>query len=141
MLCNCNMIFHKTQEHKNYVGKVIFFQLVINFSKFYGKVGVTSWLLFHLIWKNFSIENNYLCDFALDSHCLYWQHSRIRNVVQQSNSPILFTFLLIRNFFKLMLVDIGKLLNTGWNIKNGRAKCVTLFDDDPWFESFDYKDT
>ena len=25
----------------------------ISFSKFYGKVGVKSWLLFHLIWKNY----------------------------------------------------------------------------------------
>ena len=29
---------------------------VIGFSKFYGKVGVLSWLLFHLIWKNYVLN-------------------------------------------------------------------------------------
>ena len=27
--------------------------ILISFSKFYGKIGVISWLLFHLIWKNY----------------------------------------------------------------------------------------
>ena len=37
--------------------------LLMYFSKFYGKVGIISWLLFHLIWKNYILY----WDFVLKS--------------------------------------------------------------------------
>ena len=45
------------------------------FPKFYGKVGVISWLLFHLIWKN------YILDWDFDSN------SRIVDFFTRENTP------------------------------------------------------
>ena len=40
--------------------KVVSFETsYVYFSKFYGKVGVISWLLFHLIWKNYVLYWNF----------------------------------------------------------------------------------
>ena len=33
-----------------------FFKIDVVFSKFYGKVGVISWFLFHIIWKNYVLH-------------------------------------------------------------------------------------
>ena len=33
--------------------------LECNFSKFYGKIGVIFWLIFHLIWKNYDIYKDF----------------------------------------------------------------------------------
>ena len=49
------MFFLKWNEWKNpqfnFSGQNL--SIECNFSKFYGKVGVISWFLFHLIWKNY----------------------------------------------------------------------------------------
>ena len=57
--------FEQTFYRNPFFLTAVYFNWSIKISKFYGKVGVISCLLFHLIWKNyllywgFSLKNNY----------------------------------------------------------------------------------
>jgi len=61
--------------------KIWTFYWIIIFSKFYGKLGVISWFLFHLIWKNYVLY----CDFDWKSWIMDFFTRFTRDKTPQSN--------------------------------------------------------
>ena len=69
------------------IQNTVFYKVVV-FSKFYGKVGVISWFLFHLIWKNYVLYwdfdlKSWIVDFFT---CFIWEKTPQNNFSSQNFS-------------------------------------------------------
>ena len=83
----------------------------IKFSKFYGKVGVISWFLFHLIWKNYILY----WDFDLKSWIVDFFTRFTREKTPQNNFSSQ-NFSVENNYFILNIKSGTTSYSSNWNV-------------------------
>ena len=104
-----------------------------NFSKFYGKVGVISWFLFHLIWKNYVLY----WDFDLKSWIVDFFTRFTREKTPQNNFSSQ-NFSVENNYFHAQSQGLVKNYPNHWTIipkKKNNLNAGLIFYSTvlPWF--------